>query len=106
LHILDRAKHLKLPRFHFLSRVSKTVSTVRETILQSKQMGKRENKVVNIDGRVQLDLLLILVRDYKLRSYTLNAVSYHFLKVTFQCDLYGLTNPRVHRSKRRTCTTA
>ncbi len=37
--------------------------------------------MVNIDGRVQFDLLLILIRDYKLRSYTLNAVSYHFLQV-------------------------
>ena len=55
-------------------------STIRETILQSKQMGKRENKVINIEGRVQLDLLHILIRDYKLRSYTLNAVSYHFLQ--------------------------
>ena len=27
----------------------------------------------------QFDLLLILVRDHKLRSYTLNAVSFHFL---------------------------
>ena len=56
-------------------------SVVKETILQSKQMGKRENKVINIEGRVQFDLLLILIRDYKLRSYTLNAVSYHFLQV-------------------------
>ena len=46
-------------------------------------MGKRENKVINIEGRVQLDLLLILVRDYKLRSYTLNAVSYHFLQASY-----------------------
>ena len=57
-------------------------SVIKETILQSKQMGKRENKVINIEGRVQFDLLLILVRDYKLRSYTLNAVSYHFLQVS------------------------
>ena len=56
-------------------------SVVKDTILQSKQMGKRENKVINIEGRVQFDLLLILIRDYKLRSYTLNAVSYHFLQV-------------------------
>jgi DNA polymerase delta subunit 1 len=54
---------------------------VKDTILQSKQMGKRENKVINVEGRVQFDLLLILIRDHKLRSYTLNAVSYHFLKV-------------------------
>jgi DNA polymerase elongation subunit (family B) len=48
-------------------------------MIQSKQMGKRENKSINIEGRVQFDLLLVLLRDYKLRSYTLNSVSYHFL---------------------------
>ena len=65
-------------------------------------MGRRENKSINIEGRVQFDLLLVwlknctkssrsrasifplpcikvLLRDYKLRSYTLNSVSYHFL---------------------------
>ena len=48
-------------------------------MIQSKQMGKREQKQINIEGRVQFDLLLVLLRDYKLRSYRLNAVSYHFL---------------------------
>jgi DNA polymerase delta subunit 1 len=48
-------------------------------MIQSKQMGRRENKSINIEGRVQFDLLLVLLRDYKLRSYTLNSVSYHFL---------------------------
>lgn len=43
-------------------------------------MGRRENKSVNFEGRVPFDLLMVLVRDYKLRSYTLNAVSYHFLQ--------------------------
>ena len=75
-----RAKALNVRNFHFLGRVKNVPSTIRETVLQSKQMGKRENKVVNIEGRVQFDLLLIMVRDYKLRSYTLNAVSYHFLE--------------------------
>jgi len=37
-------------------------------------------QVINIEGRVQLDLLQILFRDYKLRSYSLNAVSFHFLQ--------------------------
>ncbi len=32
-----------------------------------------------IDGRVQLDMLQIIQRDHKLRSYTLNSVSAHFL---------------------------
>jgi DNA polymerase delta subunit 1 len=34
---------------------------------------------LDIDGRVQLDLLQIIQRDHKLRSYTLNSVSAHFL---------------------------
>ena len=37
-------------------------------------------QVINIAGTVQFDLLHVLLRDYKLRSYTLNSVSYHFLK--------------------------
>jgi DNA polymerase delta subunit 1 len=37
-----------------LGRVKNLKSTVRETIMQSKQMGKRENKVINIEGRVQV----------------------------------------------------
>eukprot|EP00094_Tigriopus_californicus_P004597 TCALIF_04428-PA protein Name:"Similar to DNApol-delta DNA polymerase delta catalytic subunit (Drosophila melanogaster)" AED:0.10 eAED:0.10 QI:25/0.84/0.85/1/1/1/14/14/1086 len=79
-YLLNRAKHLNVRNFNLLGRVIDVKSVVKDSILQSKQMGRRENKVINIDGRVQLDLLLILVRDYKLRSYTLNAVSYHFLQ--------------------------
>jgi len=78
-YLLNRAKHLNVKNFDFLGRISNTRSVIKETVLQSKQMGRRENKQINIDGRVTLDLLLILVRDYKLRSYTLNAVSFHFL---------------------------
>uniref|UniRef100_A0A8C6KII3 DNA polymerase n=1 Tax=Nothobranchius furzeri TaxID=105023 RepID=A0A8C6KII3_NOTFU len=50
------------------------------SFFQSKQMGRRENKTINMEGRVQFDLLQVLLRDYKLRSYTLNAVSFHFLQ--------------------------
>ena len=31
-------------------------------------------------GRVQLDVLVSVVQNHKLRSYSLNAVSYHFLQ--------------------------
>lgn len=78
-YLIDRATTLKSSTFSFLGRVTKVQTKVRKTILQSKQMGKRENKTTNIEGRVQFDLLLAIVRDYKLRSYTLNSVSYHFL---------------------------
>ena len=57
-------------------------SVIKDKLLASKQMGQRENKMVNTEGRIPFDLLLVLIRDYKLRSYTLNAVSYHFLQVS------------------------
>uniref|UniRef100_A0A183AG94 DNA polymerase n=1 Tax=Echinostoma caproni TaxID=27848 RepID=A0A183AG94_9TREM len=79
-YLINRARHLKVDSFAFLGRIRGARSTVRDVMMQSKQMGRRENKFTNIDGRVQLDLLQILFRDYKLRSYTLNAVSYHFLE--------------------------
>ncbi|KAF2360847.1 DNA-directed DNA polymerase family B exonuclease domain [Trinorchestia longiramus] len=79
-YLIDRAKHLKSSKFSLLGRVSSIRSVVKTTLLQSKQMGKRENKSVNIEGRTQFDLILVLLREYKLRSYTLNAVSYHFLQ--------------------------
>ena len=43
-------------------------------------MGTREYKELNMEGRVQLDVLVSIVQNYKLRSYSLNAVSYHFLQ--------------------------
>ena len=37
-------------------------------------MGTRESKEVNMEGRVQFDVMQILQRDYKLSSYSLNSV--------------------------------
>ncbi|CAD0196694.1 unnamed protein product [Chrysodeixis includens] len=79
-YLINRAKHLKVQNFDFLGRIRNIRSVIKDSILQSKQMGRRENKSINFEGRVPFDLLLVLVRDYKLRSYTLNAVSYHFLQ--------------------------
>jgi len=78
--LVNRALHLKVKDFCHLGRIKDTISVLKDSTFQSKQMGKRENKVLNIEGRVQFDLLQILIRDYKLRSYTLNAVSFHFLQ--------------------------
>uniref|UniRef100_A0A1B0GNL4 DNA polymerase n=1 Tax=Phlebotomus papatasi TaxID=29031 RepID=A0A1B0GNL4_PHLPP len=79
-YLLNRAKHLKVNSFEFLGRIKNRPSVIRDAVLQSRQMGRRENKVVNFEGRVPFDLLHVLLRDYKLRSYSLNAVSYHFLQ--------------------------
>lgn len=79
-YVLNRAIALKVLQFPFIGRIKEDKSTVSTTTFQSRAYGKRENKVINITGRVQFDLLHILRRDYKLRSYTLNSVSYHFLQ--------------------------
>ncbi|XP_068192872.1 DNA polymerase delta catalytic subunit [Antennarius striatus] len=79
-YLLNRAAALKVDLFPYLGRVQGIKSVLRDVNFQSKQMGRRENKTINMEGRIQFDLLQVLLRDYKLRSYTLNAVSFHFLQ--------------------------
>ncbi|XP_070257733.1 DNA polymerase delta catalytic subunit [Myotis yumanensis] len=78
-YLISRAQHLKVQGFPFLGRVAGLRSTIRDSSFQSKQTGRRDSKVVSMVGRVQMDMLQVLLREYKLRSYTLNAVSFHFL---------------------------
>ena len=79
-YLLNRAKALRVDRLPFLGRLTNVKTTEKRVVLQSNQLGRRENKEINMEGRVIFDLLLVLVRDYKLRSYRLNAVSYLFLQ--------------------------
>ncbi|XP_046394149.1 DNA polymerase delta catalytic subunit [Ischnura elegans] len=78
-YLINRANHLNAKNFNYLGRIKNIKSVIKEQIMQNKQMGRRENKSMNAEGRVAFDLLMVLLREYKLRSYTLNAVSYHFL---------------------------
>lgn len=79
VYLLDRAKHLKLHKFPLWSRLRGKESTHRETNFSSKQMGNRDTHTTNTHGRIQLDLLQLIQRDYHLRSYTLNSVCAEFL---------------------------
>ncbi|KAL8791764.1 MAG: hypothetical protein Q9195_005640 [Heterodermia aff. obscurata] len=78
-YLLDRAKYLKCPRFPYWTRLQNVQSYAKETNFSSKQMGNRDSKATNTNGRLQLDLLQLIQRDHQLRSYTLNAVCAHFL---------------------------
>lgn len=78
-YLLDRARHLKCVKFPYWSRLKGRISEAKEDRFSSKQMGNRETHATNIHGRLQLDLLQLVQRDYQLRSYTLNSVSAHFL---------------------------
>ncbi|KAI8336982.1 DNA polymerase family B-domain-containing protein [Chlamydoabsidia padenii] len=78
-YLLDRAKHLGLAKFPFLGRIKGTKTEAKNTKFSSKAFGTRENKAINLEGRLQLDMYQAIQRDYKLRSYSLNSVSAHFL---------------------------
>ncbi|AEO62895.1 caa6cf64-06a3-4efd-8d5c-cadb74274332 [Thermothielavioides terrestris] len=77
-YLLDRAAHLKVRGFEYWSRTH-VKSVAKDTSFSSKQMGNRDTKATNTNGRLQLDLLQLIQRDHQLRSYTLNSVCSHFL---------------------------
>lgn len=78
-YLLDRARHLKVGRFPYWTRLRNLTSQAKDTNFSSKQMGNRDTKATNTNGRLQLDLLQVVQRDYQLRSYTLNSVCSEFL---------------------------
>lgn len=59
-YLLNRASHLSVTTFPYLGRIKDVKTMVRSAILQSKQMGKRENKIINTEGRVQFDLFQVM----------------------------------------------
>jgi len=79
-YLLNRADFLKVGSFAYLGRERTRKSVVKESSFSSKAYGSSKNADINIAGRVQMDLLPIIRRDHKLRSYSLNAVSFEFLK--------------------------
>jgi len=78
-YLLDRAKHLKVIGFDQWTRLRNARSEAKATNFSSKQMGNRDTKATNTNGRLQLDLLQLVQRDHQLRSYTLNSVCAQFL---------------------------
>jgi len=81
VYIIERAvKKFKLKNFGYLGRILKTQTTIKEGQYLSKAMGMRDTKEINIDGRVQLDMMMHMHREHKLSSYSLNNVSFQFLK--------------------------
>lgn len=80
-YLINRAKALKIDKqfCQFSLRTNELVGLA-DTRFESKAHGVRESKnLKNCDGRVTLDMFQIIQRDHKLRSYTLNFVSAHFL---------------------------
>ncbi|KAG4435818.1 DNA-directed DNA polymerase delta [Cadophora sp. M221] len=78
-YLLERARNLKIRDFDAWTRLKGVRSVSTDTNFSSKQMGNRDTKATNTNGRLQLDLLQLVQRDHQLRSYTLNSVCAQFL---------------------------
>ena len=78
-YLLERAEKLGVADFPYWGRLIGTKVRMRDTVFSSKAYGTHESKEISCEGRVQFDMLRAIQRDYKLSSYSLNAVSAHFL---------------------------
>jgi DNA polymerase elongation subunit (family B) len=96
------------------ARITSISSKIRDVINTSRQSGTFENKLIstflffftfsvikkkkNLDteGRIQMDMLHIIRRDFKLKSYTLNAVSAHFIKEQKEDVHYSMIGQLFH----------
>ncbi|KAF9763618.1 DNA polymerase delta catalytic subunit [Nosema granulosis] len=78
-YILDRAEVLKLSGFSVLGRTHKACKS-KDTMFSSRQFGSIAGSEIVLEGRLIFDLMQIIRRDFKLRSYSLNSVSLHFLQ--------------------------
>ena len=55
--IIERAEFLKESQFARFSRVKDSMSKIKQSTLSSKALGTRDTKDINIEGRVQFDML-------------------------------------------------
>lgn len=78
-YLLDRATAISARNFSFLGRINESLTRAKDTTFSSKAYGTRESKSLNLEGRIIFDILQVMQRDHKLRSYSLNSVSAHFL---------------------------
>lgn len=78
-YLINRSRKLKLEKFQYLGRVKDQKVKIKDATFCSKAHGLRESKETIIEGRIQLDILQVIQREHKLRSYNLNSVATHFL---------------------------
>src|SRR5581483_1000121 len=62
---------------------------------ESKAYGRKDTLEIRLTGRVCLDMHACIRRDHKLRSYSLNAVCAHFLKMQ-KNDVHHSTIATLH----------
>ena len=56
-YIIDRSYFLKENEYAKFSRLKNKISRIKQSTLSSKALGTRDSKDINIEGRVQFDML-------------------------------------------------
>lgn len=74
-YILNRAETLQIDKYSGFSWLKNSLSKIWDRAFSSKALGHWNMKEINIEGRIQFDMLEIIMREHKLRTYTLNSVS-------------------------------
>lgn len=78
-YLLDRAQTLKIADFPYLGRLIGQPTKMRASQMSSTGFGAHASITYSIHGRVVFDMMQLIIRGHKLRSYTLNSVSAEFL---------------------------
>ena len=60
--IMERANYIGMKNYGMYGRSIGKISRIRDATFQSKAMGKRDTKEINIEGRIQLDLMIHMHR--------------------------------------------
>lgn len=78
-YLIDRARHLNVEEFSYLGRIKGQETLMRRTKMSSSAFGTHDSRSFSMHGRTIFDMLQLITREYKLRSYSLNSVSAEFL---------------------------
>ena len=70
--------------FAYLSRIRNCISEFKEKMLASSALGENLLKYYDMTGRVIIDLIKVIQREYKLESYKLDYVASYFIKESLQ----------------------
>ena len=80
-YLFERAKILKIEdTFNYQSKLNDKFTLIENKILNNQQSGFNDWKMTKLIGRIHIDLLQVIKKDFKLDSYKLNNVGEHFLK--------------------------
>ena len=80
-YMYDRAKLLEIDtEFCQIGRLRDKVEILEEKTLQSSALGQNFFYILQMEGRIQIDLMKVVQRDFKLEMYKLDFVAETFLK--------------------------